>query len=88
MGESGCIDEWSWPVETSKPVVRIPKGYCQLGRRDGNASCKEMSADGQGESGKLIPTTVELDDPGGGKKPRVCLGGMKTRIGEVESHRS
>ena len=88
MGERRCIGEWSWPVEKPRPTVQIPKGYCQLGRADSYASCKEMSADGQDKSGKLIPTTVELDDPGGGEKPRVCLGGMKTRIGEVESHGS
>ena len=62
------------------------EGYCQLGRRDGNASCEEMSADGQGESGKLVPTTVKLDDPGGGETPRVCLGGMRTRVGECKGH--
>ena len=88
MGERGWIDEWSWQVETPRPTVRIPKGYCQLGRADSYASCKETSVDGRDEPGKLVPTTVELDDPGGGEKPRVCLGGTKTRIGEVESHRS
>ena len=86
MGECASVDEWSWRVEMPRPIVRIPKGYCQLGRRDGNASCKEMSADGQGKSGKLIPVTVELDGPGGGETPSVCLGGTKMRIGEVESH--
>ena len=64
----------------------IPKGHCQLGRADGNANCIGMSVDGQGESDKLVPTTVDLDDPGGGEKPHVCLGGTKTQIGEVESH--
>ena len=88
MGECTSVDEWCWPVEKARPIVRIPKGYCQLGRRDGNASCKETSANGQGESGKLVPTTVELDDPGGSETPRVCLEGTKTRVGEVESHRS
>ena len=86
IGECGCIGEWSWRVETPRPTVRIPKGYCQLGRADSYASCKEMSANGQSESDKLIPTTVELDDPDGSEKPRMCLGGMKTRIGKVESH--
>ena len=85
MGECGCVGKWSWRVEMPRPIVQIPKGHCQPGRADG-MSCKEMSADGQGESGKLIPTMVELDDPGGGEKPRVCLGGTKTRIGKVESH--
>ena len=75
-----------WRVETPRPVVRIPKGHCQLGRADGNTSCEGMSVDGQGESRKPIPTTVELDNPGGGKKPHVCLGGTKTQIGKVESH--
>ena len=37
----------------------------------------EMSVDGQGKSRKLVPITVELDDPGGGKKPHVYLGGTK-----------
>ena len=59
MGEHGWIDEWSWQVEMPRPIVQIPKGCCQLGRADSNASCKEMSADGQGESGKLVPTTVK-----------------------------
>ena len=86
VGKHASVDKWSWPVKTPRPTVRIPKGCCQLGRVDGNTSCKEMSADGQGESGKLVPTMVELDDPGGGEKPRVCLGGTKMRIGEVESH--
>ena len=85
MGEHGCVDEWCWPVEKSKPTVRIPKGYCQLGRAD-VMSCKEMSADGQDKSAKLVPTTVELDDSGGGETPCVCLGGTKMQIGEVESH--
>ena len=85
MGECGCIDEWSWRVEMPRPIVRIPKGYCQLGRADGT-SCKEASMDGQDKSLKLVPTMVELDDPGGSETPRVCLGGMKTRIGKVESH--
>ena len=61
---------------------------CQLGRADGNASCKEALADGQDESAKLVPVTVELDDPGGGETSSVCLRGMKTQIGEVKSHRS
>ena len=86
MGERGCIDEWSWPVEKSRPTVRIPKGYCQLGRVDGNVSCKEMLVDSQGKSEKLVPTTVELDDPGGGETPRVCLGGTKMRVGERKGH--
>ena len=86
MGECASVDEWSWPVETPKPVVQIPKGCCQLGRADGNANCKGMSVDGQDKSGKFVPTTVELDDPGGGETPSVCLGGTKTRVGEVESH--
>ena len=88
VGEHGCIDKWSWRVETPRPIVQMPKGCCQLGRADGNVSCKETSTDGQGESGKLVPMTVELDDPGGSETPRVCLGGMKTQVGEVESHRS
>ena len=87
MGKRGWIDEWSWRVETLRPIVRIPKGHCQLGRADGNASCKEALVDGQGESAKLVPTMVELDDPGGSESPRVYLGGTKTRIGKVESHR-
>ena len=78
MGECRCIGKSSWQVEMPRPVVRIPKGHCQLGRADGNMSCEGMSVDGQGETRKLVPTTVELDDPGGGKKPRVCLGGTKT----------
>ena len=86
MGKRRYIGEWSWPVEKPRPIVRMPKGCCQLGRADGNASCKETSADGQGESGKLVPTMVELDNPGGGETPSVCLGGTKTRVGEVESH--
>ena len=61
-----------------RPTVRIPKGYCQLGRADSYASCKEMSADGRSKSDKLIPMTVELDDPGGSETPCVCLGGTKT----------
>ena len=88
MGERRCIGEWSWPVEKLRPTVWIPKGYCQLGRADGNANCKGMSADGQDNSAKLIPMTVELNDPGGSETPRVCLGGTKMRVGEVESHRS
>ena len=68
--------------------MRIPKGCCQLGRADGNASCKEALADGQDESAKLVPVTVELDNPGGSETPRVCLSGTKMQIGEVESHRS
>ena len=86
MGERGCIGEWSWRVEMPRPIVQIPKGCCQLGRADGNVNCKGTSVDGQGESDKLVPTTVDLDDSGGGEKPRVCLGGTKTQIGEVESH--
>ena len=86
VGEHGCIDEWSWPVKMPRPIVRIPKGHCQLGRADGNANCKGTSVDGQGKLDKLVPTTVDLDDPGGGEKPHVCLGGTKTQIGEVESH--
>ena len=78
MGECGCIDKWSWPVEKSKPVVRIPEGYCQLGRADG-MSCKEVSTDGKDEPPKLVPTTVELNNPGGSEKPRVCLGGTNIR---------
>ena len=87
MGECGCVDEWSWSVETPRPAMQIPKGCCQLGRADGNASCEGMSVDGQDESDKLVPTTVELDNPGGGEMPRICLGGTKMRIGEVESHK-
>ena len=87
MGKRGCIDEWSWPVETPRPTVQIPKSCCQLGRADSNASCKEVSVDGQGESGKLVPTTVELDNPGGSETPSMCLGGTKTQVGEVESHK-
>ena len=87
MGERGCVGEWSWPVKKSKPVMRIPKGCCQLGRADGNVSCEETSVDGQGESAKLVPMTVELDDPGGSETPRVCLGGTKMRVGKVESHK-
>ena len=86
MGKHASVDEWCWPVKMPRPTIWIPKGCCQLGRRDGNVSCKEMSADSQGKSGKLIPTMVELDDPGGGEKPCMCLGGMKMRIGKVESH--
>ena len=85
MGKRTSVDEWSWPVETPRPTVRIPKGYCQLGRAD-SASCEETSVDSQGESGRLVPTTVELVDPGGSEKPRMCLGGTKMRIGKVESH--
>ena len=80
MGKRGWIDEWSWQVEMPRLIVRIPKGCCQLGRADSSAICKEASVDGQGKSTKLVPTTVELDDPGGGEKPRVCLGGTKTQI--------
>ena len=86
MGKRGCIDKWCWPVEMPRPIMRMLKGCCQLGRADSNVSCKEALVDGQGESGKLVPTTVELDDPGSSKTPRVYLRGMKTRIGKVESH--
>ena len=64
----------------------IPKGYCQLGRADGNASCKEALVDGQGKSAKLVPTMVELDDPGGSETPCVYLGDTKMQIGKVKSH--
>ena len=87
VGERASVDKWSWPVEMPRPTMWIP-GYCQLGRVDGNASCKETSADGQDESAKLVPMTVELDDPGGSETPHVCLGGTKTQVGKVESHRS
>ena len=65
MGKCASVDEWSWPVKKARPTMRMPKGCCQLGRADGNASCKEALVDGQDESAKLVPTTVELDDPGG-----------------------
>ena len=68
--------------------MRIPKGCCQLGRADDNANCKETSVDSQDKSAKLIPVTVELDDPGGSETPCVYLGGTKMRVGEVESHGS
>ena len=87
MGERRCVGKWSWPVEKPRPIVRMPKGCCQLGRADGNVSCKEALVDGQDESEKLVPTTVKLDNPGGGETPRVCLGGTKTRVGEHKGHR-
>ena len=34
---------------------------------------------------KLMPKTVELDHPDSGKMPHVCLGGTKTRVGELKS---
>ena len=76
MGKCGCIDEWCWSAKKPRPIVQIPKGHCQPGRVD-SMSYKEMSVDGQGKSRKLVPITVELDDPGGGKKLHVYLGGTK-----------
>ena len=86
VGERASVDKWSWPVEKLRLTVRIPKGCCQLGRADGNASCKEALVDGQDESEKLVPTTVKLDNPGSGKTPRMCLGGTKTQVGEHKGH--
>ena len=36
----------------------------------------------------IVSMTIELEDPGGNEIPRMCLGGMRTRGGEVESHGS
>ena len=78
VSEYASVEKWCWPVKVLRPIVWIPKGHCQLGRVDGNTSCKEMSVDGQGKSAKLVPMTVELDDPGGSKAPHVYLEGTKT----------
>ena len=36
----------------------------------------------------IVYMTIELEDPGGNEISRMCLGGMRTQGGEVESHGS